>query len=50
MRALLIGAVLLIAGCTTQQQKLANDRCHGHWQVVTSQVNGKTVYSAECAK
>lgn len=46
----LIGAVLLLAGCATPAQKLASDKCHGHWQVITTQVNGKTVYSAACAK
>lgn len=50
MRALtLIGAALLLAACATPAQKLANDKCHGHWTVITSQVNGKTIYSAACA-
>jgi len=50
MRALIVlGAVLALAGCATPAQKLANDKCHGHWQVITTQVNGKTIYSAICA-
>lgn len=47
--ALCVGTILL-AACATPAQKLANDKCHGHWQVITTQVNGKTVYSAACAK
>jgi hypothetical protein len=49
MRAITIGIVLLLAGCATPAQKLANDQCHGHWRVVTTQVHGKTIYSAVCA-
>jgi hypothetical protein len=49
MRLAIIGAVLLIAGCATPAHKLANDQCHGHWRVVTTQVHGKAVYSAVCA-
>ncbi len=45
----ILGAVLLLAGCSTPAQRLAHDKCHGHWTVITSQVNGKTVYSAACA-
>ena len=49
MRALVITTVLLLAACATPAQKLANDKCHGHWTVITTQVNGKTIYSAACA-
>lgn len=49
MRALIIGAVLLLSACATPAQKLANDKCHGHWTVITTQVNGKTIYSSACA-
>jgi len=45
----LIGAALLLAACATPTQKPANDKCHGHWQVITTTVNGKTVYTAACA-
>lgn len=48
-----LALLLVLAGlsaCSTPAQRLANDRCHGHWQVVTTQVNGKPVYKAECAK
>ena len=46
--AVILAALVLSACAATQQQKLANDRCHGHWKVATSQVNGKTVYTAVC--
>lgn len=46
---LLLGVVFSLSSCATPAQKLANDKCHGHWQVITSQVNGKTMYSAACA-
>ena len=49
-QALLIGAVLLLSACATPAQKLANDKCHGHWTVVTTQVNGKPIYTAKCAR
>jgi starvation-inducible outer membrane lipoprotein len=49
MRFAILTAALLLAACSTPAQKLANDMCHGHWTVITSQVGGKTVYSAACA-
>jgi uncharacterized lipoprotein YajG len=45
----IVGAVLLLAGCAAPSQQLAHDKCQGHWQVITAQVNGKTIYSAACA-
>jgi len=49
MRPLILGAVLLLSACATPAQQLANDKCHGHWTVITTQVNGKTIYSSACA-
>ena len=50
MRLAIAAALLALAACSSPAQRLANDRCGGHWTVVTSKVNGRTVYRSACAK